>query len=119
VLLLEHAPKQDSRYVQGSAPKPVKRKLVGLLQGSFLKLAKLGAASRLLESLFVWCDTSDKQLIAQELADHLTELKVCCALSICLCLTAHASLACASMHMHHLQCLTVTCTICMITVETV
>ena len=67
---------KKQRNVQGSAPKPVKRKLVGLLKGSFLKVAKLGAASRFVESLFMWCDVADKELIAQPLAEHLTELKV-------------------------------------------
>ena len=67
---------KKQRNVQGSAPKPVKRKLVGLLKGSFLKVAKLGAASRFVESLFMWCDVADKELIAQLLAEHLTELKV-------------------------------------------
>ena len=62
--------------VQGSAPKPVKRKLVGLLKGRFLKLAKLGAASRFVEALFMWGDVPDKELIAQPLAEHLTEVKV-------------------------------------------
>ena len=66
--------------VQGSAPKPVKRKLVGLLKGSFLKLCKLGAASRFLEALFMWCDVSDKETVAQPLAEHLTEMKVCAPL---------------------------------------
>jgi hypothetical protein len=69
-------------YVQGSTQKPVKRTLVGPLQGSFLKLAQLGAASRLSESVFVWRDSADKYLIAEELADHLTGPQVRCALSL-------------------------------------
>jgi hypothetical protein len=70
--------------VQGSAPKPVKRKLVQLLKGSVVKLAKLGAASRLLEALFLWADIQDKEAVAKPLADRLSEVKVCC-----ICNTMH------------------------------
>jgi hypothetical protein len=79
--------------VQGSAPKPVKRKLVGLLQGCYVRLAKLGAASRLVEALFVWCDVSDKELIAQPLSNHLTELKVRCLASADLQAYSHRSVS--------------------------
>lgn len=39
--------------MQGSAPQEVKRKLVQLLKGSYVKLAKLGAPRRLVEALFL------------------------------------------------------------------
>lgn len=63
--------------LQGSAPRPMKKDLIRKLESAYATLAMLPAPSRLVEALFIWGDTSDKEVIVGALASHLRQLQVC------------------------------------------
>jgi hypothetical protein len=54
----------------------MKKDLIRKLESAYAALAMLPAPSRLVEALFVWGDTSDKEVIAGALACHLRQLQV-------------------------------------------
>lgn len=61
--------------MQGSAPRPMKKKLVQALAPVFASLAALPAPSRFVEALFLWGDTADKEVIVSALSERLQALQ--------------------------------------------
>lgn len=62
--------------VQGSAPRGLKRKVLLALEPHYVKMATLGAASRLAEALFTWADIADKEVIVRSLVRATADLQV-------------------------------------------
>lgn len=62
--------------LQGSAPRPLKKKLLLKMKDSLVELCRSPASCRFVEAFFVWSDLEDKEIIAQEIVQHQTELSV-------------------------------------------